>query len=106
MPLYHVTSVRNRASIQARGIDVGRMGAARGIAGSREPEQDGCFVTQDEWTADWFVRMNGTGGPVDVWEVDVDEAELVDDPGGFLYVPGTVEPARLRLVRRDLPAPS
>jgi len=103
VPLYHVTSVCNRASIEAHGLDVERMGAARGIAGSRSPEQDGCFLAHDESTADFFVRINNTGGPVDVWEVDVEAEALVDDGGGFAYFPGTIEPSRLRLVRRDLP---
>jgi hypothetical protein len=33
-PLYHVTSVRNRGSIRAHGLDWTRMGEAPGIAGS------------------------------------------------------------------------
>ena len=104
MPLHHVTSVRNRASIEAHGLDVRRMGAARGIAGSSRPEQDGCFVVPDE-EADFFVRINNTGGPVDVWEVDVDPEALVEDDGGFAWFPGTVDRSRLRLVRRDVPPP-
>lgn len=42
------------------------MGAAPGIAGSRTPEQQGCFLAPDEETAEWFVQMSNTGGPVDV----------------------------------------
>ena len=37
MLLYHVTSVLNRESIAQHGLDWRRMGAARGIAGSRAP---------------------------------------------------------------------
>jgi hypothetical protein len=39
--LFHVSSVLNRNSIAANGLDVARMGAARAIAGGREPEQEG-----------------------------------------------------------------
>jgi hypothetical protein len=98
--MYHVTSSRNRASIRAHGLDWRRMGAAPGIAGSREPEQEGCFLAPDAFTADFFVRMNAPGGPVDVWEVTgVDEAELLESPEGFAYLPAVIPPDRLRLVR-------
>lgn len=103
MPLYHVTSTHNRASIEAHGLDVRLMGAAPGIAGSTRPEQDGCFLATDEWTADYFVAMNNTGGPVDVWEVEIDEVELAESGEGYLYFPGTVDRTRLRLARQDLP---
>ena len=70
MPCYfHVISARNRASIAAHGLDWRLMAPATGIAGSPVPEQEGCFLAGDEWGTDWFVRMNDTGGPVDVWEV-------------------------------------
>jgi hypothetical protein len=43
-------------------------------------------LCRDEWEVDWFVRMNNTGGPVDVWAVDrVDEAELMESPEGHHY---------------------
>jgi hypothetical protein len=103
VPHYHVTSVLNRASVEAHGLDVGRMGAAPGIAGSPGPEQDGCFVVEGEEMAGYFVRMNNTGGPVDVWEVDVQGLDLADSPEGYSFVPGSVDRARLRLVERDLP---
>jgi hypothetical protein len=97
--MYHVTSSKNRASIQAHGLDWRRMGAARGIAGSHRPEQEGCFLAPDRFTADFFVRMNAPGGPVDVWEVSgVEEAELLESPEGFAYLPAVVPPDRLRLV--------
>ena len=104
MPAFHVTSVENRTSIQHHGLDWRRMGAAPGIAGSRCPEQEGCFLAFDEWTADYFVEMNNTGGPVDVWAVDgVDEETLVTSGEGYDYYPGVIPPARLRLVREDVP---
>lgn len=76
--MYHVTSSANRESIQEHGLDWSRTGLAVGIAGSPVPEQEGCFLAQDELEVSWFVHVNNTGGPVDVWEVsDVDAGELV-----------------------------
>ncbi len=101
---FHVTSVRNRESILRHGLDPARMGAAPGIAGSRTPEADGIFVARGTWEADWFVGMNNTGGPVDVWAVGgVDPFRLEDNGTGYLDVPGTVAADRLTLVREDLP---
>ncbi len=107
MPLhFHVSSARNRASIATHGLDWRRMGAACGIAGSPVPEQEGCFLVPDEFSADFFVRMNAPGGPVDVWEVSgVQEAELLESPEGFAYLPAVVPPERLRLVRTEEPRP-
>jgi hypothetical protein len=68
------------------------------------PEQEGCFLCGTEWEVDWFARMNNTGGPVDVWAVDgVDERDLLESPEGFLYLPGTVPPDRLTLLRAAVP---
>lgn len=101
---FHVSSTLNRASIRRHGLDASRMGAAPGIAGSSRPEADGVFVARGRHEAQWFVRMNNTGGPVDVWQVeDVDVAALEDNGNGYQYVPGTVPAARIRLVARDLP---
>jgi hypothetical protein len=103
--LFHVTSVDNRASITEHGLDWTRMNAARGIAGSRRPEQEGCFLA-DEWTADYFVRLNNTGGPVDVWAVEaVDELQLLTSPEGYQYLPELISADRLTLVRRDIEPP-
>lgn len=89
---YHVTSALNRASIQRYGLDWRRMGSARGIAGSLRAEQEGCFLASDEGERDWFVRMNNTGGAVDVWEVDgIDAASLVQSPEGH-YSPASSPP--------------
>lgn len=102
--MYRVTSSRNRRSITEHGLDWRRMGAAPGIAGSPVAEQVGCFLSQDEQTRDWFVTMNNTGGPVDVWEVaDVRLADLVESPEGYLFQPGVISVDRIRLVQRDLP---
>lgn len=101
---FHVSSVHNRESISKHGLDWRRMGAAPGIAGSRQPEQPGCFLVDHESDVEWFVRMNNTGGAVDVWEVNgVDVSELVESPeGGYLYLPTVVPNRQLRLVQRDL----
>jgi hypothetical protein len=74
-----------------------------GIAGSRSAEQEGCFVCLDEWEADWFVRMNNTGGTVDVWAVDgLDSGDLVESPEGHFYVGRPIPPEHVSLVRRDI----
>ena len=100
-----MSSSRNRESIRAHGLDWRRMGAARGIAGSSRPEQEGCFLAFDEGEADYFVEMNNTGGPVDVWAVDgVDEETLVTSGEGYEYYPGVIPPGRLRLLREDVPS--
>lgn len=85
---FHVSSTLNRASIRAYGLDVRRMGPAPGIAGSRWPEQEGCFLARGERECRWFVRMNNTGGPVDVWRVDdVDVAQLLTSVQGYRFFP-------------------
>lgn len=101
--LFHVSSSANRESILAHGLDWQRM-SARGIAGSDRPEQAGCFLCRDDWEVDWFVKMNNTGGPVDVWAVDgVDPRELVDSPQGHCYVGSPISAEHLTLIRRDIP---
>jgi hypothetical protein len=82
------------------------MGAAPGIAGSDRPEVEGCFLCVDELEDEWFIKMNNTGGPVDVWEVNgVSRDELAESPNGHEYVTRRIEPGDLRLVRQDIPAP-
>lgn len=101
--MFHVTSAANRTSIDRHGLDWSRMSGARGIAGSRLPEVDGIFLSQDRFTAEFFVRMNNTGGPVDMWTVDdVDEVDLVQSDSGFFYVPFRIERGRLTLEARGL----
>jgi hypothetical protein len=100
----HVTSAANRPSILRHGLDWNYMGAAPGIAGSRTPEVAGIFLCRAEWELEWFIEMNNTGGPVDVWEVaGVAEADLVDAGSGLFYLPRAVPPGNLELVRRDVP---
>ena len=100
---FHVTSTRNRESIAAYGLDWTRMKDTPGIAGSAQPEQEGCFLCVDEWEVTWFVRMNNTGGSVDVWAVEgVEEAELVESPEGHTYLRSRIPPERLTLVRADV----
>jgi hypothetical protein len=86
--LFHVTSVMNRESILAHGLDWTRMGAAPGIAGSPVPEEDGVFLCRDEFEAGSFVQMNNTGGPVDLWAVaDIDEQQFDSALDGAVRVP-------------------
>lgn len=100
---FHVTSVLNRASIREHGLDYRKMGAARGIAGSYEAEQEGCFLACSPEERDWFVRMNNTGGPVDVWEVNgVEDDELTISPEGHRYRAGIIPPDRIRLAQSDI----
>jgi hypothetical protein len=80
------------------------MGAAPGIAGSPEPEQEGVFLCLDLGEADWFVRLNNTGGPVDVWAVDGVEVDALRLSGeGYHYFPGKIGPQQVSLVRQDVP---
>lgn len=96
--LFHVTSSHNRDSIDRCGLDWARMGSLRGIAGSVHPEVDGVFLCRDEGEVKFFCRMNANGGPVDVWAVDgIDEADLVEAPEGFVYLPAPIPPDRLSL---------
>jgi hypothetical protein len=101
--LYHVTSTRNRESIVRFGLDWRRMSSARGIAGSHAPEQEGCFLCLDEDEVEWFIQMNNTGGPVDVWAVHgVEDEALVESPEGHYYVARPLPPEVCELVRRDV----
>jgi len=95
---FHVSSKANRDSIRAHGLDWTRMGAARGIAGSTAPEADGVFLCQ-EFMVEFFVGMNNTGGPVDVWAVSgIDEEQMLDNGSGFLYFPGRISAGQVALV--------
>ncbi len=101
--MFHVSSASNRESIQAHGLDWTRMSGTRGIAGSRHPEVEGIFLSPDHFTAQFFVRINNTGGPVDIWAVDdVDENDLIDSGNGFSYVPYRIEPQGLTLHTQGL----
>ncbi|MGI8417404.1 MAG: hypothetical protein ACR2P2_14615 [Nakamurella sp.] len=100
---YHVSSALNRDSIRVHGLDWHYMKAAPGIAGSRQPEQEGCFLGEAH-DVDWFVGMNNTGGPVDVWEISgVIVEDLLAASGGYWYLPAAIGPDRLRLVQQDIP---
>ncbi|HEY3631409.1 MAG TPA: hypothetical protein VGL21_10945 [Jatrophihabitantaceae bacterium] len=104
--LFHVTSSRNRGSVDAHGLDWRRMDSAPGIAGSNRPERDGIFVCIDESEVDFFVRINNTGGPVDVWGIDGAGAELTETGTGFCYVPHAIPRHAITLIRRDIPPQS
>ncbi|GAA4395321.1 hypothetical protein GCM10023147_28410 [Tsukamurella soli] len=99
---YHVSSSTNRESIATHGLDPRRMGAARGIAGSRQPEREGCFLARGEAGWRFFVDLNSTGGPVDVWRVrGVEAGTLVTSLEGFCYFPGAIPADRVELVEQD-----
>lgn len=107
MPLstyWHVTSSLNRASIRRHGLDWRFMSLAPGIAGSRRPEQEGCFLCRDEFELSFFVQMNNTGGTIDVWEVaDLEQESFVESSTGFAYYPGVIGTDQIRLLHQDLP---
>jgi hypothetical protein len=97
--LFHVSSACNRDSIRRRGLDWTRMGAACGIAGSHSPEISGVFLCLDEFEVGWFVQLNNTGGPVDVWAVTgISEDQLLKAGTGHMYLPGKIPPGHLDLV--------
>lgn len=97
--LFHVSSVANRDSILAHGLDWTRMGAAAGIAGSAAAEVDGVFLCADEFEVGFFVGMNNSGGPVDVWAVTgVDEGQLIESGNGFSYYPAKIPPSQATLI--------
>jgi hypothetical protein len=106
---FHVSSSRNRDSIERHGLDPARMGEARGVAGSVQPEVDGVFLCRDEGEVSFFCTMNANDGPVDVWAVaGVREANLIESPEGFAYVEGVIPPQALTLAqagRVPLPFP-
>jgi hypothetical protein len=100
---FHVTSTINRASIREHGLDWRRMGAARGIAGSDRPENEGVFLCRGVFDADWFVRLNNTGGPVDVWAVsEIEPHRLLDNGRGYFYYPMAIPPEDCALVSGDI----
>jgi hypothetical protein len=97
---FHVSSAANRESIRVHGLDWTRMGAARGIAGSTVPEADGVFLCRNEFDAGFFVQMNNTGGPVDVWAVSgIDEEQMLDNGSGFSYFPGRISAGQVALIQ-------
>jgi hypothetical protein len=47
---------------------------------------------------DFFVRMNNTGGPVDVWAVSgTFEDQMIDNGSGFFYFPGRIPATQVTL---------
>lgn len=94
-----MSSALNRDSIRRHGLDSSLMGAAPGIAGSRSPEVDGCFLCVEAFDLEYFLDMNNTGGPVDVWEVEgVSRWDLQESPNGYWYFPGRIPASQVRLV--------
>lgn len=78
------------------------MGLARGIAGSTRPEVEGSFLCSP-MEVDWFVRMNNTGGPVDVWAVDgVNLEHMVESPNGYWYLPAAIPAERLTFLHQAI----
>ena len=94
-PVYHTAPVDRRALIGAEGIEAhdpdaggrwgnGAVGQAAGVYVTVEPDERGLWADQAEW---------------DIWEIDVDVAELRPDPinPGCWYVPFDVPAGIIRL---------
>src|ERR1700712_569251 len=52
--MFDVSSDHDRGSIELFGLDWSRMSGVPGIAGSREPEVEGIFVSPDYFTAEFL----------------------------------------------------
>jgi hypothetical protein len=97
--LFHVTTARNRDSIQRHGLDWARM-SGPGIAGSTAPELDAIFLCDSLGDAEFFTWM-GTG-PLDIWGVRVDGLVVESGPDGWWIVNERIPPDRLRLAASSL----
>jgi hypothetical protein len=97
--LAHATASANRESILRWGLDWKRMGDARGIAGSGQPELEAVFLDHVDGI-EFFTRMSRQ--PCDVWEVDVTGLwiEIHED---WLIHRSPIASSRLRLLATDLP---
>jgi hypothetical protein len=105
--MFHATAVANRESILRHGLDHRRMGSARGIAGSVEPELPGIFLCATREGTRFFTDMART--PSDIWQVGVDGLWLEGDPnaggGGdesWMILPEPIGPDRPKLVEIDI----
>jgi len=96
--LVHITASVNRPSIQHWGLDWSRMGAARGIAGSTQPEVSGVFLDTIDSVC-FFKTM--AREPVDLWAVDVTDLWLENGPDGWYIHTSPIGPDRLRLLEGD-----
>jgi hypothetical protein len=74
-------------------------GRCSGYRRKHHPEADGIFLSTEDWDVDYFVRMNNTGGPVDVWQIDgVDADQMLDNGNGYPYLPGRIPADRITWV--------
>jgi hypothetical protein len=49
----------------------------------------------------FFVGMNNTGGPIDVWAVmGINEGQLIESGNGFRYYPAKVPPSQITRIER------
>jgi hypothetical protein len=78
------------------------MGPASGIAGSRTPEVDGCFLAQDEYDVEFYLGFD-TNDLVDVWLVEgIHWTELIESQESFWYYPDKVPRSMISLQRCNL----
>ncbi len=97
---YHTTASANRSSIAAHGLDVRRMGAAPGIAGSPGAESGGVFLCEDLGEALWYATF-GQVEPVDIWKVDA-EGLTVEEVDGVMVCLEPIGVDKLLLHESDL----
>lgn len=98
--LVHITAAVNRASIQRWGLDWSRMGVARGIAGSAQPELPANFLDTVD-SIGFFRRM--AREPVDLWAVDVTDLWVENGPDGWYIHCSPIGSSRLRLLESGEP---
>ena len=94
--LAHASSKLNRQSIEEFGLDWDRMGAAPGIAGSRDAELPGVFLDHPECIS--FFNGMPDESP-DVWLVEARDLWLELGPDGFWFSPRRIEPLLMRLAK-------
>lgn len=100
---YHVTSIRNRDSINRYGLDWRKMGTVPGIAGSLEPEVEGIFLALGAYECRHFASLSNSGDPIDIWQVyGINLDALRTSHNGYLFFPGAIGPDRLSLVATDI----
>ncbi len=59
------------------------------------------FLCMDEFAVGFFVQMNNTGGPVDVWVVTgIDPRHLIESGTGFSNYPAKIPPSQIALTER------
>jgi hypothetical protein len=108
--LFHLSSRRNRESIEASGLDPARMKNVPGLAGSVRPEIDGVFVFVTIEDAEFFAGVAVGNHPegLDLWQIE-DAAIPTSEHGeatglpvgsrGYPFLPAPVSRDRIRCIK-------